>query len=94
MIKDALETTVSQDMQHFKLALILTDGISNDMQETLEVFTSCSEYPICFIVACLGPLRMETVHYFNVSACLDTFYFVPRWIMMFNEVIINSSWHR
>eukprot|EP00795_Rhopilema_esculentum_P004319 gene4319-20525_t len=61
-----VDRNVSNDQQHFHLALILTDGICNDMQDTTAALEKYKDYPICFVIACLGPLRMEALHYFTI----------------------------
>eukprot|EP00794_Sanderia_malayensis_P007796 gene7796-8642_t len=66
MIKEDLKPEISQESQHYTLALILTDGVANDMEEFLDTLVTCSDKPISIIVVCLGPLRMETSHYFNI----------------------------
>eukprot|EP00112_Aurelia_sp_Birch-Aquarium-sp1_P020196 Seg515.6 transcript_id=Seg515.6/GoldUCD/mRNA.D3Y31 product=Copine-1 protein_id=Seg515.6/GoldUCD/D3Y31 len=61
-----LKTTVSQDEQHFTLALIVTDGICNDMKDLADALVKYRDHPISFVVSCLGPLRTETMHYFAI----------------------------
>ena len=58
---------VSQEMQHFTLALIITDGICNDPTEFKEKLLEYSESPSSLVIACVGAFQHDTWHYFNVS---------------------------
>ena len=71
-VLESIQPITNQD-QHYTFVLILTDGVCNDMEELMKTLEKHKDDPICFVVTCLGPLRIETQYYFGVSASI--FYF-------------------
>lgn len=62
--------TTIQD-QHFTFVLVLTDGVCNDMDDLATTLEKHKDDPVCFVVTCVGPLRMETQYYFGVCKCIS-----------------------
>jgi len=64
-ILESIQPITNQD-QHYTFVLILTDGVCNDMEELIKTLEKHKDDPICFVVTCIGPLRIETQYYFGV----------------------------
>ena len=47
---------------HYEILMILTDGIINDMKETLELLVDCAELPLSVIIIGIGTAKFDDMH--------------------------------
>ena len=47
---------------HYEILMILTDGIINDMKETLELLVDCGELPLNVIIIGIGTAKFDDMY--------------------------------
>ena len=50
---------MNQGNQQYTICLILTDGVSNDLQETIDEVVAGSSYPLSIIIVGIGPADFD-----------------------------------